>query len=185
MSGIRKLIIFIVKVLVLILILSVLWYFLAPGYTSLLVSATDALAPSSIIMWASDSSIIIRAVGQAPAAIHSLPFQAGLLLLLALIIATPGIKVRQRLIYIVIGAVLTFVLHIVSVLIMTINVRNIRPLVVLFASVGIDLFPILIWAVLSARYWWPGRGVFQQPLPDQEAIIHPPSEQEAINHPPA
>lgn len=175
MSGRRKLIIFIVKVLVLILIFSSFWSFVAPGYTSLLVAATNAVAPSSIRMAADDSVVVIFSVGQAPAALHSLPFQAGLLLLLALILATTGIKLKQRLLYIVVGAVLTFVIHIISVLIMTINVRNMRPLVVLFASVGIDLFPVLIWAVLSAKYWWPSREVSKQPSLHQEVVNHPPT----------
>lgn len=158
MSGRRKLLIFVVKVFVVILIFSSFWPFVAPGYASLLAAASNGVAPSGISMTAADSLIIIYSEGQlAPASLRSLPFQAGLLLLLALIIATPGLKLRQRLLYVVIGAILTFALHIASVLIMSINVRAIRPLVVLVASVGIDLFPVLIWAALSAKYWWPGR----------------------------
>lgn len=156
MSGRRRLLIFVVKVFVIILIFSSFWPFVAPGYTSLLVAATNGVAPSSISLMATDSTIIIHSeVQPASVSLHSLPLQAGLLLLLALIIATPGLKLRQRLKYIVIGAILTFALHIVSLLIMSSNVRAMRPLVVLFASVGIDLFPVLIWAALSARYWWP------------------------------
>ena len=173
MSGRRKLLIFVVKVFVLILIFSSFWSFVAPGYTSLLVAASNGVAPSSISMTAVDSSIVIHSVGQTPAALRSLPFQAGLLLLLALIIATPGLKVRQRLQYIVIGAILTFALHIASVIIMSVNVRAMRPLVVLFASVGIDLFPVLIWAALSAKYWWPGRQVSQQLGSVQETADDP------------
>jgi len=156
MSGQRKLLIFVVKVFVLILIFSSFWPFIAPGYTSLLVAVSNGVAPSSISMTAIDSLITIESTEEPIAvSLRSLPFQAGLLLLLALIIATPGLKLRQRLKYIVIGAILTFALHVVSLLIMSSNVRAMRPLVVLFASVGIDLFPVLIWAALSARYWWP------------------------------
>lgn len=157
MSGRRKLLIFVVKVFVVILIFSSFWPFVASGYASLLAAASNGVAPSGISMTAADSLIIIYSEGQTPTLLRSLPFQAGLLLLLALIIATPGLKLRQRLLYVVIGAILTFALHIASVLIMSINVRAMRPLVVLFASVGIDLFPVLIWAALSAKYWWPGR----------------------------
>ena len=161
MSGRRRLLIFVVIVFVLILIFSSFWPFVAPSYASLLATASNAVAPANINITSADSLIIIHSEEQlSPTPLRSLPFQAGLLLLLALIIATPGLKVRQRLQYVFIGAVFTFALHIASVLIMSINVRAMRPLVVLFASVGIDLFPVLIWAALSAKYWWPGSGAF-------------------------
>jgi len=154
MSGQRRLLFFVVKVFILILIFSSFWPFVAPSYTSLLVAASNPVAPSTITMTADQSSIIIQAAGQ-EMSIHTLPFQAGLILLLALIIATPGLKVRQRLKCIVAAAILMFALHVVSVRIMSSQGLAMRPLVVLFASVGIDLFPVLIWTALTAKYWWP------------------------------
>ena len=159
MSGQRMLLIFVAKVFIVVLIFSSFWPFIAPGYASLLAAASNAVTPSSIEITALDSSINIHSGAQlAPVSIRSLPFQAGLVIVLALIIATPGLKVRQRLKYVVVAAILTFGLHIASLLIMSVNARAMRPLVVLCASVGIDLFPVLIWAALSAKYWWPGRG---------------------------
>ena len=155
----RRLLVFVVKVFILILIFSSFWSFIAPGYASLLAAASNGVAPSSIKITASDSLInIYSGVQLAPVSLRSLPFQAGLVMVLALIIATPGLNVRQRLKYVVIAAILTFALHIASLFIMSVNARAMRPLVVLCASVGIDLFPLLIWVALSAKYWWVGRG---------------------------
>jgi len=154
----RRLLIFVATVFGLILVFSIGWLFIAPGYASLLAAATDKISPSSISLTATGSSIVLQSeTQQASISLNSLPLQAGLILLVTLIIATPGLRVKQRLYYVAIGAVLTFVLHVISILIMSTNVRALRPLIVLFASVGIDLFPVLIWAGLSARYWWPGR----------------------------
>ena len=167
MSGQRRLLIFVVKVFVLILIFSSFWPFVAPGYANLLATASNGISPSSISITAVDSNIVIQhQMAPEPLSLRSLPFQAGLLLLLALIIATPGIRLRQRLLYLAIGAIVSFALHIASILVIGLNVRALRPLIVLFASIGIDLFPILVWIALSARYWWPGQGAFQ-PSPDQ------------------
>ena len=178
MFGQHRLLFFVVKVFALILIFSSFWPFVAPGYTRLLVAASNGVAPSNINMAAVDSSIIIHVEGQwTPASLRSLPFQAGLLLVLALVIATPGLKVRQRLKCLVAAAIVTFGLHVASVLIMSTQAQAMRPLVVLFASVGIDLFPVLVWAAVSAKYWWPSRGASPRLRLTQEMrMAHPPSE---------
>ncbi len=159
MSGQRKLLIFVVKVFVLILIFSSFWPFVAPGYASVLAAASNAVAPANIKIMSAGGLIIVNYGAQLEqAGLRTLPFQAGLLLLLSLIIATPGLKVGRRVLYIGIGALLTFALHIASVLVWCTNVSTMRPFWVLFVVVGIDLFPVLIWAAVSAKYWWPRRG---------------------------
>lgn len=160
MFGQRRILIFVVKVFILILVFSALWPFVAPAYTTLLAAAANGVAPPSIKITTAGSLIVIHSGAQlAAASLQSLPFQAGLLLILALIIATPNLKVRQRLKFVGIAVVLTFALHTASILVMSTNARAIRPLVVLIASVGIDLFPVLIWAALSAKYWRPSHRV--------------------------
>lgn len=152
----RRLLAFVVRVLVMVVLLAPAWPFLAPGYTRLLVAACSVIASSSITMRAVDSSIIISSVEQgAPISIASLPFQAGLFLVVILIIATPGLKIWKRLKYTVAAAVLTFGIHIIVVLGMGIQTRALRPVIVFLGSIGADLFPILIWAILCAKYWWP------------------------------
>jgi len=158
MFGRRSLLLFVIKVFVLILVFSSFWPFVAPGYATLLSAAANGLAPSSINFVAVESEINIYSGAQlTPFSLQSLIFQAGQPILMALILATPGLGVKKWLKYIIVGVVLTFGIHIASILILSINIRSIRPLVVLFASVGIDLFPVLIWVGLTARYWWPGR----------------------------
>lgn len=154
----RRLLAFVVRVLVMVVLLAPAWPFLSPGYTRLLVAACNVVAPSSITMRAVDSSIIIFSVEQgASISISSLPFQAGLFLVVILIIATPGLKIWKRLKYTVAAIFLTFGIHIVVVLGMGIQARALRPVIVLLGSIGADLFPILIWAILCAKYWWPRR----------------------------
>jgi hypothetical protein len=156
MSGRRKLLIFVGKTLLFIVVLSIIWLFLAQAYTRLLVAVANWVAPSQITLAAEQSSVIIHNQAVGTTAVDSLPFQGGLVMLLALILATPGLKLKWRLVYLVAGAAITFVIHIIGIVIIAINARETRPLIVLFASVGVDLFPVLIWAALSARYWWPG-----------------------------
>ena len=157
MRARRRLLAFVITVLVLIVLLAPAWPFLAPGYTRLLVAVSNGVASSSITMAAVDNSIIIShaAAEVAPISVGSLPFQAGLFLVVILIIATPGLGVRRRLGYALAAVVLTFGLHVVGVLFMSTRTRALRPAITLFASIGIDLFPILIWGVLCARYWRP------------------------------
>jgi len=152
----RRLLAFVVLVLVMILVLAPAWFFLAPGYTDLLAGAGNALAPSGITMRAVGNSIVVQSAEQStPITIASLAFQAGLFLVLILVLATPGLGVRRRLAYVAAAAALTFGLHVVGVLTMGIRTRALRPVIVLVGSVGIDAVPILIWGILCARYWWP------------------------------
>ena len=158
MFGRRSLLIFVVKVFILILVFSSFWPFVAPGYASLLVTAANGLAPSNINFTSVGSEINIYSGAQlTPFSLQSLIFQAGQPILIALILATPGLGMKKWLKFIIVGIILTFGIHIASILILSINVKSMRPLMVLFASVGIDLFPVLIWVGLTARYWWPGR----------------------------
>ena len=60
--------------------------------------------------------------------------------------------------YQVVAVFLTFGIHIIVVLCMGIQTRALRPVIVLLGSISADLFPILIWAILCAKYWWLRRG---------------------------
>jgi hypothetical protein len=161
MPGQRRFLIFLGKAFLIILACSVVWPFVASGYTSMLVTATNAVAPSHVTLTAQESAILIYSREYGSTSVTSLPFQAGLVILLALILATPGLKVRRRLVSVVVGAIITFAIHVVSIDIIAINARGTQALIVLFASVGVDLFPVLVWMPFSAKYWWSGF----QPIP--------------------
>ncbi|RLC93492.1 MAG: hypothetical protein DRI39_05570 [Chloroflexi bacterium] len=158
MSGPHRLLWFVVRVFILILVSASFWRFVAPSYTSLLAAVSDGMAPPATVMTAVDNTISVHIQGQAASAtIDTMPFQAGLLLLVALIMATPGLRLKQRLAYAVLGSIIAFAVHVLSVLTVSSHMGTMSPMLFLFVSLGVDLFPILIWATLSARYWCPGR----------------------------
>ena len=155
MSGQPRLLVFVGKTLLFVLAFAAVWPFAAPAYARLLAGVTNWALPAHVSLVAEKSNIVVRSIGVGSASLTSLPFQAGLIMLLALMLATPGLKIKQRLVHIILGSIITFALHVVAMIVIALNVRATLPLIVLFASVGVDLFPILIWMALSARYWLP------------------------------
>ena len=148
MFGQHKLIKFVVKVFILILIFASFWPFVASGYSTILAAATNLMAGPTMRIEAEGSLLLLYSGAQLqPLTLHSLPFQAGMLLLLALLIATPGPSIKQRLTFMVIAFVLSFTVHIGSLIILSTREPAMRPILVLVASVGVYLFPVVIWAV--------------------------------------
>ena len=143
--------------------LSLLWHFLiASHYDHLLVWITDRLSASQIAVGDSDYRINFSS-DYGEAWIYSSSLHYGLLLVLALIVATPGVKLRQRLKFLPLALLIMFIIHIITILIFARVARsstpaspiNENPWVILFLIVGCDLFPSLVWGVLSYRYWSP------------------------------
>ena len=167
MSNRRSVLIFIGKVIVIIIIMSSFWPFLTPSYNHALVGVANKVVPSDITLMAEDSSIIIRHEYDSMIAtlpVHGLFLQYGLVVLIALIGATPGLKLRQRLKFIAVALIIMFAIHVVSMLAISKVAQSISlehpskggsPLEILFISIGFDLFPVLVWVVLSFKYWWP------------------------------
>ncbi|MFC1958449.1 hypothetical protein ACFLV6_00795 [Chloroflexota bacterium] len=161
MRSTRKILVFLAKVFLLILLFSILLPFIDEGYADLLSAASDVLAPSNIRITALDNIILINfRADLRPLALYSLPLQGGLVLITSLVMATPGLTVIQRVMCTVAAVVLTFALHVVTLVVIGLGMNlsrwALRPLAILFLSIGIDLFPVLIWTALSAKYWWPG-----------------------------
>ncbi len=156
MSVQRKLFFFVLKVFLVILVFSSFWPFVAPSYTSVLTMASDAVSSDTLLFNPNGTTIHVQIRGVAEgASLYTMPLQGGLLLLMALILVTPGVPIVRRLAYAVLGGAIIFGIHIISILVLSHEMLSMRPLVVLFASVGIDLFPVLVWLLFSARYWWP------------------------------
>ena len=167
MSSRRNVLIFIGKVLVFIIIMSSFWPFLTPSYNHALVGVANKVVPSDVTLMAEDSSIIIRYERDSMTAtlpVHGLFLQYGLVVLIALIGATPGLKLRQRLKFIAAALIIMFGIHVVSMLVISEVTQSISlehpskggsPLEILFVSIGFDLFPILVWVALSFKYWVP------------------------------
>lgn len=163
----RNVLIFVVKVFVLIIIMSSFWPFLTPSYNHALVGVANNVVPSGVTLTAEDSSIIIRCEHDfmtTTLPVHGLFLQYGLVVLIALIGATPGLRLRQRLKFIAAALIIMFAIHVVAMLVVSEVAQSMTPehpgkggspLEVFFISIGFDLFPILIWVALSFKYWMP------------------------------
>ena len=142
------------------------WYFIAPAYNFLLAHAANLLAPAGYAITAEEYTIYVTpgpsTAGDWMYGINGMDLQYGLLITIALIAATPGLRLVQRakLVPLVFGAM--FVIHTVSVIVFAHvapsgspdDVGH-NPFVVLFCILGCDLFPVLVWAALSLRHLLP------------------------------
>jgi hypothetical protein len=141
--------------------ISLLWHFLiASHYNHLLVWITDRLSSSQIVLGDGSDNIYFYSPG-VQAWIYGSSLHYGLLLVVALIATTPGLKPRQRLKFISLAVLIMFIIHIVTILTFARVARssspahppNDNPWVILFLVLGCDLFPALVWAIISYRYW--------------------------------
>jgi len=151
----------------LIILLSALTPLFSDAYCSFLAGWADLVTPSDLIIQAQDSVFLIS-LKDWPAAmsLYSLPFLGGLILILSLLLVTPGIDWKKRPLYLVTGIMCSITLQVISLVVIGLlayfNVDRWagRSIAALFISVGIDLFPVIVWAAISYRYWWP---VFSRP----------------------
>ncbi|MCX6000602.1 MAG: hypothetical protein NTU41_13740, partial [Chloroflexi bacterium] len=86
--------------------------------------------------------------------------QFGLVLVMALIGATPGMRWTQRVKFLGAAVVFLFAIHVMAVWIMAklmLSGANMdkNPVFNLLVTVGCDLFPVGIWGAVSLRYWFP------------------------------
>jgi hypothetical protein len=154
----------------LIIIFSVLWSFIDNSYTGFLTGIARGITSSQAEVKENRGTITFT---------HKEPYmggyltekdwidasaiQFGLLLTIALVAATPGLKIGQRILFSLIAAAITFVLQILSVIIMA------RTFNSLFFVIVSDVFPPVLWAVFSFKYWFAGNAPAQTPPP-----AHPP-----------
>ena len=165
MSVRGKLLKFIGIAIGLIIVISLLWNFVAPAYNHFLVGITNRLTSTYITLGDDNSTIYFSVlIGGTPftAWIYSWGLHYGLILVIALIGATPGIKLVQRLYFILIALVIMLVIHIVSILIMASLIQpsgagppllHKNPAIILFFEIGSALFPALVWGGFSLKYW--------------------------------
>ena len=151
---------FIMKAIGFLIIIAVVWYFITPAYNSLLLAVVDKITSSELTLLLKQDTIYIylQNVSNPIAGIYVSSLHYGLLVVVSLILATPGLRIYRRLRSIVIAFIAIFVVHIISVALFaqstlsgTHGSMEHNPLIVLFAIIGADLFPILIWGILSYR----------------------------------
>jgi hypothetical protein len=159
----------------LIIVLSVLWTFVDSGYSAFLGKIASGLTSEEYKAEQRNGTIyftqqyLVEHINGRPVKI-SLPenypprvtlvasaIQFGLLLTIALVAATPGLTWRRRILFSLIGAAAAFVLQLLSVAIVAVTFNT-----VLFVIVS-DLFPPVLWAVFSFRYWFKPAPVLPEP----------------------
>jgi hypothetical protein len=142
----------------LIIVLSVLWHFVGAGYSDFLANLARGVVSAGVTVEQSGGTItfshsIPLMGGYLPVTdwVDTAAIQFGLILTISLVAATPGMGWQRRLAYLVSAAVISFVLQVISVLVMAKTFNS------LFFVVVSDLFPLLLWALFALRY------LFQQP----------------------
>jgi len=156
---------FIIKAVLSVIGLALVWPFIAPYYDRILIAVADGMVMPSL-RFASYAGNIYgsTSAGQPIMGIHGAALHFSLILLLALLIATPGLKIINRLRNIGIGLAVMFVFHLV---ILTVLARlmpsgggtatpSLRIPMVLLSTIGLNLFPALVWVGLCLRQWLAG-----------------------------
>jgi len=90
--------------------------------------------------------------------------QFGLLLAVALVAATPGLKMRKRFLFSLIAVAVTFTLQVISIIIMA---RTFNSLLFVIVS---DVIPPILWAVFSFKYWF-GKPLYAPAIPPESPKI--------------
>jgi len=161
-----RLIRFIGEAVALLIIVSVVWYFIDPPYNRLLVEITDRLSTLRIALGDGTSVIYIyfdTPLGEGSIGIKGAGFHFGLILLPVLIAVTPGLKLLRRLKFIAIALGVMFVIHIITILIFALIIGtsadpaqfSTNPWVIFLVTIGTQLFPAVIWVILCFKYWFP------------------------------
>jgi hypothetical protein len=165
-----KLIRFILIAAGLIIVFSVAWSFVDAEYSNFLAAIARGVVSSKVVVEQEQGTITfihheyqMGLTRQVKDWIDASAIQFGLLLAVALVAATPGLKTRQRFLFSALAVAITFVLQILSVLVMA------RTFNSLFFVVASDVFPPILWAVFSFKYW------FARPVPSPTAQIEPPN----------
>jgi len=151
---------FAIKAIVLAVVLSLLWHFVAGSYDALLINVSGRFLGSDVILVAERDGISIYQPGMLMIGTRSSLFYLGIILVVSLIAATPGLKLTRRLEYIAIALLSIFAIHIISILVLAaiapadkaeIMSSYTNPLRILFFVIGGVFFPALIWWLLSYK----------------------------------
>jgi hypothetical protein len=150
---------FTIKAVLAVICLAVAWSFIAPYYNRLLVTATDWSLTSYRLSSETGDIFFYSLSGEPVTGIHGAALHFGLVLLLALLIATPGLKLLPRLRNIGIGLLAMFAFHLVTLVLLAgltdvnsgISTPSSSLPVVLLSTIGLNLIPPLVWIILCMR----------------------------------
>jgi hypothetical protein len=139
----------------LIIVFSVVWTFIDSSYSDFLAWIARSTAPAGADVVHKGGTIYFAHLelsngGFRPVSdsIEASAIQFGVLLAVALVAATPGLKIGRRVAFSAIALAITFVLQVLSVMIMARTFNN------LFFVIVSDVFPPILWAIFSFRYWF-------------------------------
>jgi len=151
---------FFLKTIILLIVLGICWYFIAPVYDRVLTAVSGLLINGQAVLKANDSIYFYKPNGLLAGGVYALSLHYGLVLVIVLIAATPGMKLVRRLQATGIAVAGIFLLNVISIVLFAqralsgaADAGTGSPVIVLFAVLGSDLFPVVIWAGLSYRYF--------------------------------
>jgi len=146
----------------LIILLSVVWSFVDNAYCGFLTGIARGSVSEGVTVEQRGSSIYFThleyktvKIGEKSIVMSSevkdwidaVSIQFGMILVIALVAATPGMTLRRRVLYTLTGAVVAFVLQLISTVVMA------RTFSTVLFVIGSDLFPVLLWAIFCLKYW--------------------------------
>ncbi len=153
----------------LIIVFSVVWTFIDSYYSEFLAWVARSNVSAQTLVDHRDGTIHFAhvmfmdgAMKRDDYTLEASAIQFGLLLAVALVAATPGLKIWQRFLFSLIAVAVTFILQVLSIIIMA---RTFNSLLFVIVS---DVVPPILWAVFSFRYW------FGKPLPATAEMVEPP-----------
>lgn len=157
-----KYFVFIGKAILFLILASIAWYFISPAYNQLLALVAERLVPSQANLTVQQSIIYINLQdgSETVGGIYVSALHYGLLLVIALIAATPGLNLFRRFKFAGIAILSIFVIHLITIVIFVRAILSSPapalgqdPLVILLTIIGCDLFPVLIWAIVAYRHF--------------------------------
>jgi hypothetical protein len=140
----------------LIIVLSIFWTLVDSEYTDFLTWIARHTVTGDVLIQQNSGTITFyhyiinpnNTIKTIKDSIVASAIQFGLLLTVSLVAATPGLIWKKRIYFSLIAVGITFILQVVSVIIMAKTFNSI-----LFVIVS-DLFPPIMWAIFSFRYWF-------------------------------
>jgi len=159
-----SLLFFIGKAVLFLIAIAIVWHFISPAYNDLLAGTANLLHPAhtKIVSYGQDTIRVTFPPSSHAYEIYGLDLQYGLLIVLALIAATPGLRLMKRFKFVLIAFIIMFLIHVVSILVFAkvaysakSSTINSNPYVVFFCIIGPDLFPALVWMALAFRQFFP------------------------------
>ena len=133
----------------LIIALSIIWSFVDSAYSNFLTDVARKVVSKDVRLEQRGGAIYFtRGFLNVTDWIDASAIQFGLILTIALVAATPGLALGRRFLYTATAAALIFALQILAVVVMA------RTFNSLFFVIVSDLFPPLLWAMFSLKYWF-------------------------------